>query len=317
MNKIILFAIFVFAIALFSFLYFSGESPGSPKEESSISGIPRVVPNSSEVAPEVEVIAPAPEFNLQEETESANLTLESDKATETIAIEEPQSSLSDNFFKLREKADEGDIDAAYELGQSLQLCAHQPKSLKEYNEIITNNIGMPIEDLNYWFDFCSGITEKQIKLSTLYLEKAAKKGLVQATIDLFSAAPYEVESFDENYIPQTLADEKYLKELNERRVKYVEDALKEGSFDAALSLGSSYANQQAPKAVSPTGYDLKKAIRYLHLAKLMNPNEALGVSQYLESLRLEVSVYEYESAISNAREFYRNNLADKEITSIN
>ena len=211
------------------------------------------------------------------------------------------SSLLNQFESLKKSADEGNIEDAFRLGQLLQACAFEPKTQEEYDQTITDQLTIPVESINSGFEFCKGITKKQLKLSTFYLDKAAKAGDIEAQLSFFRALPLEIDGYGDNYEPNSKNERDYIADLNDRRIRYLESAVNEGSIDAALQLSLSYSNDLAPTI---TGHDLSKAIKYATLGSLMDHRNDSQSKAFLDFLLTQASVDEGEQATRSAQAIF-------------
>jgi len=219
-------------------------------------------------------------------------------------------SLTSKFLSIQQAANNGDVNAAYLLGESLQKCARSPRTLIQYNQAISTNLETPTSFTDEDYRFCKGITDEQLKQSSHYLEIAANSGDIESKIAFFKATPLEIENYSDNYVPQTESEKEYLTSLNDKKIKHLENAVKSGSIDAAVTLAISY-NENTSSTI--TAYDIKKALNNLILAKLMNPDNR-SITDLLGYLASTVSADEYDQAYRIAEQTFKREYDGSEFT---
>ncbi|RBP47039.1 hypothetical protein [Arenicella xantha] len=297
----------------------------SNTDQKNFSGSPTLEKNSSITKPSTpdEVIlnsSPPPavadeeyENKLQENDSIGDGNSNSEKSNQIQEIgvyRDSPAVLSDAFDELKSSADAGDLNAAYQLGELLQICALEPKTETEYTEAISKHFESPIERADEGYKLCKGITQEQLALSTKYLEQAAEGGDIEAMLSFFRATPLEIENYNDSYKPGSISEKKYLESLFERKVTYLNSAVDQGNIDAAIALGISYSDETAPTA---TGYDIEKALENLMLADLMDPG-GTNIGAYIKYLAEKTPIHIFESVQRKTQKRFENSFSGKQFT---
>ncbi len=224
----------------------------------------------------------------QDETESAT-----DNRVQFVRSRVIPSVLSSSFETLFNLARSGDIDAAATLGKALQYCSYNPRTLAEFEELISSQPDYPMELARSNFETCEGITDKQLALSTNYLEMAVLKGDVESVLEFFKAVPFELSSFDENMVLTDRKEQEYFDDLNSRKLNYMKDAVSNGNVDAARLLANSYLETEHG---SITPQDYKKALEYTLISMKLDPKNLYGTHNLYEFISLKLPVYKVDEA---------------------
>lgn len=240
-------------------------------------------------------------------------SLDSLKILETTKLNFSKD-LASRFTSLKRAADSGDLEAAYILGQTLQDCAYEPRTMDQYNEAISKNFGTPISVADVGYELCKGITDKQLTESTFYLELAANGDDIISKIAFFKATPLEIENYSDDYSPQSKKEKDYLDSLFTRKIKNLDAAVTGGSIDAAITLGLAYSDDMSPTI---TGYNAEKALEYLILATLMDPSDKSNITAYIEFLKDKLPVYLYEKAFLETNQKFAEQNEGKIFTLLN
>lgn len=202
------------------------------------------------------------------------------------------------FESLKRKADNGDINSAFILGDTLQKCYFEPRTQEQYNRALTKDPSISMDVLNFGFNLCKGVIDDQLKLSTHYLELAALEGDIEAQIGYFAAMPHEINGYDDDYTPTTEEEKAYLATVYQKKINFIETARNNGNINSAILLGLAYSDDTS-KTV--TGYNLERALENLFLAKQMDPEDRNSVGAYIEHLRVKTPVHIFERAQINSQ----------------
>ena len=230
---------------------------------------------------------------------------------EISVYREYPENLASEFDNLKILADGGDINAAFILGKLLQTCSFEPKTAQEYNQIISKDYSTSIEVADYGYKLCKGITKQQLRLSTTYLEQAASEGDVEAQLEFFRAVPLEIDDYSDSYKPNNDAEKEYLESVYKKKRQFLETAVNNGNIDAAIVLGMAYSDEISPTV---TGYDIEKSLEYLFLAQLMDPNDTMSVSSFIDYLRVKTPVDTFEQIRRSTEQQFSEQFENRQIT---
>lgn len=170
-----------------------------------------------------------------------------------------------HFNRLKNMADQGDIDAKYILAKNLRYCFFAPiddfalqakletqASYSDASEAIDNTLAQ--------FDYCEAINQDQRRQFYFYLEDAAKQGSVAAQ-QMFTGltAKFYMHSQGLDDLPR---DEfiRLRDKFNQQKVSYLEQASKHGSEKALIKLADLYRSQQISGNSLVKSYTLDRLI---------------------------------------------------------
>ncbi|GMM83367.1 hypothetical protein [Pseudoalteromonas sp. MTN2-4] len=157
--------------------------------------------------------------------------------------------LKAHFSRLKNMADQGDIDAKYILAKNLRYCFFAPiddfalqakletqASYSDASEAIDNTLAQ--------FDYCEAINQDQRRQFYFYLEDAAKQGSVAAQ-QMFTGLTAKFYMHSQGL--EDLPRDEFIQlrdKFNQQKVSYLEQASKHGSEKALIKLSDLYRSQQ-------------------------------------------------------------------------
>jgi hypothetical protein len=198
---------------------------------------------------------------------------------------------------LKNRADQGDLQAAYVLAMNLRFCSAAPldeidlearlQQAYEYKDD-----GVAIADIKERYEFCEGIDQQQRTEFYAYLETAAKAGYVYAQEEMATVTP---EQFMQLAGATELAREAYIQKRNEfiqLQLSVLESASQHGSIKALITLSTMHHSQNYGDHGRAKSYALN-----LLILELTDDNELQSrYSWFVQRRQSELSPEQIEQA---------------------
>ncbi|WP_233081206.1 hypothetical protein [Rheinheimera soli] len=176
----------------------------------------------------------------------------SEPAEQMVVIERTDWKLDQplrtQHTRLKNRADQGDLQAAYSLAMNLRFCAMAPLDetdldarLQQAYEYKDN--GVAIAEIKERYEFCAGINQQQRDEFYLYLESAAKAGYVPAQEEMATITP---ELFMKLAGATELERSAYIQKRQDfiqLQLFLLESASQHGSIKALITLSNMHHSQ--------------------------------------------------------------------------
>ncbi|GAA0655174.1 hypothetical protein [Rheinheimera tangshanensis] len=173
-------------------------------------------------------------------------------AEQLVVIEQTDWKLDQplrtQLTRLKNLADQGDLQAAYSLAMNLRFCNMVPLDETDLEARLQQayqykDDGVAIANIKERYQFCAGIDQQQRAEFYAYLETAAKAGYVPAQEEMATITP-------EQYLKLTdateLARQAYIQKRDEfiqLQLSLLESALQHGSIKALITLSNMHHSQ--------------------------------------------------------------------------
>lgn len=156
--------------------------------------------------------------------------------------------LQTQLTRLKNRADQGDLQAAYMLAMNLRFCSLAPLDETDLEERLQQayqykDDGVAVANIKERYEFCQGIDQQQRAEFYLYLESAAKAGYVPAQEEMATVTP---EQFMQLADSTELEREAYIQKREEfiqLQLSLLESASQRGSIKALITLSNMYHSQ--------------------------------------------------------------------------
>jgi len=247
-------------------------------------------PNPTPLAPESEVV-----------TKPNSNPAAPEPAEQLVVIEQTDWTLDQplrtQLAILKNRADQGDLQAAYVLAMNLRFCSAAPldeidlearlQQAYEYQDD-----GVAIATIKQRYEFCAGIDQQQRAEFYAYLESAAKAGYVPAQEEMATITP---EQFMQLADSTELEREAYIHKRNEfiqLQLSVLESASQHGSIKALITLSTMHHSQNYGDHGRAKSYALN-----LLILELTDDNELQSrYSWFVQRRRAELSPEQIEQA---------------------
>ncbi len=207
---------------------------------------------------------PQPQQNSDtEESSPASLAVEKELATQAnsapaaqaeqlVMIERPDWTLVEplqtQLARLKNRADQGDLQATYSLAMNLRFCSLAPLDETELEERLQQayqykDDGLAVANIKQRYDFCQGIDQQQRTEFYLYLESAAKAGYVPAQEEMATVTPEQFMQLAESTELEREAYIQKREEFIQLQLSLLESASQRGSIKALITLSNMYHSQ--------------------------------------------------------------------------
>ncbi|RVT48163.1 hypothetical protein EMM73_02395 [Rheinheimera sediminis] len=200
---------------------------------------------------DIEEPNPVP-FAVQKELVTQTNPAPAATAEQLVVIERPDWTLDQplqtQLITLKNRADQGDLPAAYSLAMNLKFCNTAPLDETDLEERLQQayqykDDGFAIADIKQRYEFCEGIDQQQRAEFYLYLESAAKAGYVPAQEEM---ATITSEQFMQLADSTELEREAYIQKREEfiqLQLSLLESASQHGSIKALITLSTMHHSQ--------------------------------------------------------------------------
>jgi hypothetical protein len=198
---------------------------------------------------------------------------------------------------LKNRADQGDLQAAYVLAMNLRFCAMAPLDETDLETRLQQayeykDDGVAIADIKERYEFCAGIDQQQRTEFYAYLETAAKAGYVPAQEEMATITP---EQFMQLADSTELEREAYIQKRNEfiqLQLSLLESASQHGSIKALITLSTMHHSQNYGDHGRAKSYALN-----LLILELTDDNELQSrYSWFVQRRQAELSPEQIEQA---------------------
>lgn len=256
-----------------------------------------------------------PQTQQNSDTEEANpapLAVEKELATQTnsapaapaeqlVVIERTDWTLDQplqtQLARLKNRADQGDLQATYSLAMNLRFCSLAPLDETDLEERLQQayqykDDGVAVANIKERYEFCQGIDQQQRAEFYLYLERAAKAGYVPAQEEMATVTP---EQFMQLADSTELEREAYIKKREEfiqLQLSLLESASQHGSIKALIQLSNMHHSQNYGDHGRAKSYALN-----LLILELTDDNELQSTySWFVQRRESELSPEQIEQA---------------------
>jgi hypothetical protein len=198
---------------------------------------------------------------------------------------------------LKNRANQGDLQAAYSLAMNLRFCVMAPLDETDLETRLQQayeykDDGVAIADIKERYEFCEGIDQQQRTEFYAYLETAAKAGYVYAQEEMATVTP---EQFMQLAGATELAREAYIQKRNEfiqLQLSVLESASQHGSIKALITLSTMHHSQNYGDHGRAKSYALN-----LLILELTDDNELQSrYSWFVQRRQSELSPEQIEQA---------------------
>jgi hypothetical protein len=156
--------------------------------------------------------------------------------------------LRTQLTELKNKADQGDLQAAYVLAMNLRFCNMAPLDETDLEARLQQayeykDDGVAIAEIKERYEFCEGINQQQRAEFYLYLERAAKAGYVYAQEEMATVTP---ELFMQLADATELERGAYIQKRQDfiqLQLSLLESASQHGSIKALITLSNMFHSQ--------------------------------------------------------------------------
>jgi hypothetical protein len=156
--------------------------------------------------------------------------------------------LQAQLTRLKNRADQGDLQAAYSLAMNLRFCGMAPLDATNLEARLQQayqykDDGVAIAEIKERYEFCEGINQQQRDEFYFYLETAAKAGYVYAQEEMATVTP---ELFMQLAGATELERGAYIQKRNDfiqLQLSLLESASQHGSIKALIQLSNMHHSQ--------------------------------------------------------------------------
>ena len=258
------FLIVVLALLFVMYIYFSQESAIFATNSESLNDIK----TTQKVVAQVSMTATKPDTSLLAD-ESAEQGSEVNGSRELIIKNAPKWHFDgvfiDYFTGLKQRAEQGDAEANYLIAQNLKYCFNAPldeQALEEklaeiYEFSDAGDIQSRVLDK---YEYCQGLDLATRRSFYSYLAEAAENGSAYAQQTFAGLTP---EFYMKSQFPEKLSRAEFIKNrdsFKERKTVFLEQAAKQGSEQALMSLASMYYSEQVGEHSAAKAYAINRLI---------------------------------------------------------
>ncbi|HJS15733.1 MAG TPA: hypothetical protein VJ795_11695 [Rheinheimera sp.] len=175
-----------------------------------------------------------------------------DQAEQLVVIERTDWKLDQplrtQLTRLKNRADQGDLQTAYSLAMNLRFCSMAPLDETDLDARLQQayqykDDGVAIADIKERYEFCAGVDQQQRDEFYAYLETTAKAGYVYAQEEMASVTP---ELFMQLAGATELERGAYIQKRNDfiqLQLSLLESASQHGSIKALIQLSNMHHSQ--------------------------------------------------------------------------
>ena len=171
----------------------------------------------------------------------------------------------DHFVELKQRAQQGDVEANYLIAQNLKYCFNAPldeQALEEklaeiYEFSDAGDIQSRVLDK---YEYCQGLDLATRRSFYSYLAEAAENGSAYAQQTFAGLTP---ELYMKSQFPDKLSRAEFIKNrdnFKQRKTAFLEQAAKQGSEQALMSLASMYYSEQVGEHSAAKAYAINRLI---------------------------------------------------------
>lgn len=177
----------------------------------------------------------------------------------------PDQPLHTQLTELKNKADQGDLQAAYVLAMNLRFCSAAPLDETDLEERLQQayqykDDGVAIANIKERYEFCEGIDQQLRNEFYAYLETAAKAGYIYAQEEMATVTP---ELFMQLAGATELTREAYIQKRDDfiqLQLSSLESASQHGSINALITLSAMHHSQNYGAEGRATSYAINLLI---------------------------------------------------------
>ena len=213
--------------------------------------------------------------------------------------------LQTQHTRLKNRADQGDLQAAYMLAMNLRFCSTAPLDETDLDARLQQayeykDDGVAIADIKERYEFCAGINQQQRDEFYLYLESAAKAGYVAAQEEMATVTP---ELFMQLAGATDLERDAYIQKREDfiqLQLFLLESASRHGSIRALIRLSNMFHSQNYGEQGRAKSYALNHLI-----LELTDDNELQSrYSWFLQRRHSELSPEQIEQALALSQQWF-------------
>ncbi|EGM75987.1 hypothetical protein Rhein_3979 [Rheinheimera sp. A13L] len=233
---------------------------------------------------------------------------EPEPAEQMAVIERPDWTLDGplhtQLTKLKNRADQGDLQAAYSLAMNLRFCGMAPLDETDLDARLQQayeykDDGVAIADIKERYEFCEGINQQQRDEFYAYLESAAKAGYVPAQEEMATVTP---ELFMKLAGATDLERDAYIQKREDfiqLQLFLLESASQHGSIRALITLSNMHHSQKYGEHGRTKSYALNHLI-----LELTDDNELQSrYSWFVQRRQSELTSEQIEQALALSQQW--------------
>lgn len=173
--------------------------------------------------------------------------------------------LIDHLTELKQRAEQGDAEASYLIAQNLKYCFNAPLDAEALEATLTesyefSDAGDTQNRVLEKYEYCQGVDLATRRSFYRYLVMAAEKGSAYAQQTFAGLTP---EFYMKSQFPEKLSRAEFIKNrdnFKERKTVFLEQAAKQGSEQALMSLASMYYSEQVGEHSAAKAYAINRLI---------------------------------------------------------
>ena len=226
-----------------------------------------------------------------------------DPAEQLVVIERTDWKLDQplrtQLTRLKNRADQGDLQAAYSLAMNLRFCSMAPLDETDLEARLQQayqykDDGVAITTIKERYEFCAGVDQQQRSEFYAYLETAAKAGYVYAQEEMATVTP---ELFMQLAGATELEREAYIQKRDDfiqLQLSLLESASQHGSIKALITLSNMHHSQNYGEHGRAKSYTFN-----LLILELTDDNELQSrYSDFVQRRQPELSPEQIEQALA-------------------
>lgn len=223
---------------------------------------------SQHVEAQANISATKPDASLLAD-ESAEQGSEANDSREFIIKNAPKWRFDgvfiDHFTELKQRAKQGDAEANYLIAQNLKYCFNAPLDAEALEATLAesyefSDAGDTQNRVLEKYEYCQGVDLATRRSFYRYLAMAAEQGSAFAQQTFAGLTP---EFYMKSQFPEKLSRAEFIKNrdgFKERKTVFLEQAAKQGSEQALMSLASMYYSEQVGEHSAAKAYAINRLI---------------------------------------------------------
>lgn len=223
---------------------------------------------SQHVEAQANISATKPDTSLLAD-ESAEQGSEANDSREFIIKNAPKWRFDgvfiDHFTELKQRAKQGDAEANYLIAQNLKYCFNAPLDAEALEATLAesyefSDAGDTQNRVLEKYEYCKGVDLATRRSFYRYLAMAAEQGSAFAQQTFAGLTP---EFYMKSQFPEKLSRAEFIKNrdgFKERKTVFLEQAAKQGSEQALMSLASMYYSEQVGEHSAAKAYAINRLI---------------------------------------------------------
>jgi len=223
---------------------------------------------SQHVEAQANISATKPDASLLAD-ESAEQGSEANDSREFIIKNAPKWRFDgvfiDHFTELKQRAKQGDAEANYLIAQNLKYCFNAPLDAEALEATLAesyefSDAGDTQNRVLEKYEYCEGVDLATRRSFYRYLAMAAEQGSAFAQQTFAGLTP---EFYMKSQFPEKLSRAEFIKNrdgFKERKTVFLEQAAKQGSEQALMSLASMYYSEQVGEHSAAKAYAINRLI---------------------------------------------------------